>query len=275
MKRQSLFVWGISVLSILILAALILVNKQQTFSFLASQDAHKKELTLINQPTDVLAIETAEASTELLTFPLEQEALAQFFTDTTDMYINASSLNLRAGPSTAFDIVKTLFMNDAVTVGATVTFDQFDYSDDEVEWVAIQSDEAFGFVNPNYLSEEPAESTEEPATEDTTAPSNEATDASSTNKKPNTSESSSSPTNEDPSSSETTTSENDKVDDEPTTEENSTDEKEEKPPETDVDEPTENQPVIDENITDENTNTEENDNDEVVDTETKTDSTNE
>ncbi len=198
MKRQSLFVWGISILSILILAALILVNKQQSFSFYESKDAHKKEMIALNQPTELLKINNSESSSELLTFPLADESLAQLFRTSKEMYINASSLNLRAGPSTNFDLIKTLFRNDPVTVGSTITFDQFDYDEAEVEWVAIQSDDAIGFVNPNYLVEEPTEVTDEQETEtndddqalSSSQSSSSENTTSTTNEKPNASESS-------------------------------------------------------------------------------------
>lgn len=195
MKRQSIFVWGISILSILILAALILVNNQQNFSFYESKDAHKKESIAQNQQTETLKLENSDQSSEPLTFPLEDEATAQLFTTTKAMYINASSLNLRAGPSTDFDIVKTLFRNDPVIVGSTITFDQFEYGEDEVEWVAIQSDDAIGFVNPRYLvadltdAEEAETNDDEHVTSSNTISSPDDT-TSTPNKKPITTESS-------------------------------------------------------------------------------------
>jgi len=195
MKRQSIFVWGISILSILILAALILVNNQQNFSFYESKDAHKKEIIAQNQQTKTFKLENSDQSSEPLTFPLEDEATAQLFTTTKEMYINASSLNLRAGPSTDFDIVKTLFRNDPVIVGSTITFDQFEYGEDEVEWVAIQSDDAIGFVNPRYLvadltdAEEAETNDDENVTSSNTLSSPDDT-TSTPNKKPTTTESS-------------------------------------------------------------------------------------
>ena len=203
MKRQSIFVWGISILSILILAALILVNNQQNFSFYESKDAHKKEIIAQNQQTETLKLENSDQSSEPLTFPLEDEATAQLFTTTKAMYINASSLNLRAGPSTDFDIVKTLFRNDPVIVGSTITFDQFEYGEDEVEWVAIQSDDAIGFVNPRYLvadltdAEEAETNDDENVTSSNTLSSPDDT-TSTPNKKPTTTESSNNSTDNDP-----------------------------------------------------------------------------
>ncbi|GEM02180.1 G5 domain-containing protein [Halolactibacillus halophilus] len=195
MKRQSIFVWGISILSILILAALILVNRQQNFSFYESKDAHKKESLIQNQLTENLTLENSGQNLEPLTFPLEDDVLTQLFNTEKEMYINASSLNLRSGPSTDFDVVKTLFQNDSVIVGSTITFDQFDYGDGEVEWVAIKVDDAIGFVNPHYLIENltAEEETELNDTDNKTSSnplSSPADTAVKPNKKPTTTESS-------------------------------------------------------------------------------------
>ena len=238
MKRQSLFVWGISILSILILAALILLNQQQTFRFYESQDAPHKEVFVPNQPTDLLTIGDQESSTEPLSFPLDDAAAAPLFTTTKEMYINATSLNLRTGPSTAFDIVKTLFMGDSVLVGATITFDQFDYGEDDVEWVSIQSDDVFGFVNPNYLSEDIGELSDEQEdevtsldessqTNDSSSPDNNTTNkpTSSTNKPSSSKTSDKEPSNKDDSTADTDKTENEK----PSTDKNETSDKNEKP----------------------------------------------
>ena len=245
MKRQSLFVWGISILSILILAALILVNQQQRFRFFESKDAHKKEMIAQIQPTKSLKLEQSEANSEPLTFPLDDAAAASLFTTTKEMYINATSLNLRTGPSTTFDIVKTLFMGDSVLVGATITFDQFDYGEDDVEWVSIQSDDVFGFVNPNYLSEdigglsdeqedEVTSLDESSQTNDSSSPDNNTTNkpTSSTNKpRSSTNKPSSSNTSDkETSNKDDSTADTDKIENEkPSTDKNETSDKNEKP----------------------------------------------
>jgi uncharacterized protein YraI len=235
MKRQSLFVWGISILSILILAALILVNQQQTFRFFESKDAHKKEMIAQIQPTKSLKLEQSEANSEPLTFPLDDAAAAPLFTTTKEMYINATSLNLRTGPSTDFDIVKTLFMGDNVLVGATITFDQFDYGEDDVEWVSIQSDDVFGFVNPNYLSEDTGELSDEQEDEATSLDESSQTNDSSssdnnTTNKPTSSTNKPSSSDKETSNKDDSTADTDKTENEkPSTDKNETSDKNEKP----------------------------------------------
>lgn len=153
MKRESILVWSVSILSILILAVLVIINQQQTYKILESKDANKKPDLSQSHIVSAFAEEN-DSNDTLFDFPLNEEDMSTFFSTSKTMYINASSLNVRTGPSTTFDIVKTLFMGDEVIVGDVVNFKQFDYGEDDTEWVAVQSGEAFGFVHPDFLSED-------------------------------------------------------------------------------------------------------------------------
>lgn len=154
MKKQSLFTGAISILSLIILVILILVSRQETFSFYPSHNLSKKENSpLMTRGLNFMPSQQVNAQEDFLVFPLNDEDMSLLFNTSKVMYINADSLFLRSGPSTSFDIVETLFMHDEVKVGATITHTQFDYGEDPVEWVAVNVGEMYGFVNPNYLSE--------------------------------------------------------------------------------------------------------------------------
>lgn len=154
MKKQSLFTGAISILSLIILVILILVSRQETFSFYPSHNLSKKENSpLMTRGLNFMPSQQANAQENFLDFPLNDEDMSLLFNTSKVMYINADSLFLRSGPSTSFDIVETLFMHDEVKVGAKITHTQFDYGEDPVEWVAVNVGEMYGFVNPNYLSE--------------------------------------------------------------------------------------------------------------------------
>lgn len=155
MKKQTLFTGAISILSLIILVILILVSRQETFSFYQSQNLSKKEnSSLMTRGLNVIPSGQVNAGGDYLEFPLDAEEMALLFSTTQVMYINADSLFLRSGPSTSYDIVETLFMHDEVKVGAKITQAQFDYGEDPVEWVAVNVGEFYGFVNPNYLSDD-------------------------------------------------------------------------------------------------------------------------
>lgn len=155
MKKQTLFTWAISMLSLIILIVLITINRQQTFSYYPSYNLPKKPSSVLMTRGDNLSLESHIDSDQLLDFPLSDEEMLHLFASPSVMYIDASSLYLRAGPSTLYDIVATLFQNDEVTVGELITHEQFNYDTDQTEWIAVQYGEAYGFVNPSYLSDQP------------------------------------------------------------------------------------------------------------------------
>ncbi|GEN56080.1 hypothetical protein GCM10012290_07660 [Halolactibacillus alkaliphilus] len=155
MRKQSLFTWAISILSLIILIVLITINRQQTFNYYPSYNSPKKPFSVLMARGDNLSLESHVDLDQLLDFPLSEEDMLHLFTSPSVMYVDASSLYLRLGPSTSYDIVATLFQNDEITVGELITREQFNYDTDQTEWVAVQYGDVYGFVNPSYLSDEP------------------------------------------------------------------------------------------------------------------------
>lgn len=77
-------------------------------------------------------------SQELLTY-----IAADYLTAVSTQYINSESLNVRAGPSTEYDVIGVLTLNDIIDAGEKI---------DRSNWIAVKSEKHVGFVHSDYLS---------------------------------------------------------------------------------------------------------------------------
>ncbi len=113
---------------------------KQTDITLFQQDLNQREFTEVtNDQEDTVETETHHKSLESHTFKPED-----YLTDVSTHYVNSQSLNVRKGPSTKYDIIGVLKLNDAVDVS-----EKLDHSN----WVAVRTAKYIGFIHSSYLSQ--------------------------------------------------------------------------------------------------------------------------
>ncbi|PXW92937.1 uncharacterized protein YgiM (DUF1202 family) [Streptohalobacillus salinus] len=147
MQKQHILAIITSILSLIIIIALVFINQNQTFRILTAQSSNQRTAALaLKNLDDAGATDSEDDETDLdAQLPLDPEAFATLIDEHTVFYVDASSLNMREGPSTDYEITGHLVLNDEVYIGPSI---------DDSEWIPIQSGDSYGFVNESYISAE-------------------------------------------------------------------------------------------------------------------------